>query len=108
MVSFMVRCWRERIRTIAFKDLAASTTLAAGDRVEVQGHIQSTEWQDQGGNKRSGWQVIADEIHIADDTDSRQQEQSRPPARQEAHQPDLFPAKRLDTCEQHQYQGGPF
>jgi len=86
MVAFTVLCWRERVRTVAFKALAEQTDLSTGDRVEVRGHIQSTEWQDKDGNKRSGWQCIAHEISRPDDTD-RQQEQPRPPRRQqEAHQ----------------------
>ena len=109
MISFTVRCWRETIRAIAFKELAEQTELTRGDRIEVRGHIQTTTWTDKQGQLRSGWQCVASEIRItADDTD-RQQEQPRPPARQEqAHQGNLFPERRQDTNARFQYQGGPF
>lgn len=109
MISFVVRCWKERVRVVAFRDLAEQTTLAAGDRVEIVGRVQGTEWQDKDGNRRSGWQVIASEIHIADDTLDQQHEQPRPPARQqEAHQGNLFNEPRQDTNARFQYQDGPF
>ena len=109
MVAFTVLCWRERVRTVAFKALAEQTDLSTGDRVEVRGHIQSTEWQDKDGNKRSGWQCIAHEISRPDDTD-RQQEQPRPPRRQqEAHQGEMFPEERRPvTGSQFKYTEGPF
>lgn len=110
MVAFTVMCWKERIRTVAFKDLAEKTDLAAGDRVEVRGHIQSNSWTDQNEQQRNGWQVIAHEIRRADDTAAdRQQEQPRPSARQQpARQPELFPNHRPDTGARFQYEGGPF
>jgi len=58
MVSFSVMCWKERIRTIAFKALADQTELSPGDWVEVRGHIQSTSWTDKHGQLRTGWQCI--------------------------------------------------
>ncbi|KGO35173.1 hypothetical protein JT06_03835 [Desulfobulbus sp. Tol-SR] len=75
MVALAVMCWRERIRTVAFKSIAEQTTLNPGDRVKCRGHIQSTSWTDQNGQQRTGWQVVAHEIHRADDTD-RQQEKT--------------------------------
>lgn len=72
MISFVVRCWKEKIRVVAFKTLAEETELSRGDRVEVRGHVQSNSWTDQHGQQRSGWQVIADEIRRTDDTDTRQ------------------------------------
>ncbi|MGW8158413.1 MAG: single-stranded DNA-binding protein [Desulfoprunum sp.] len=108
MVAFTVMCWRERIRTVAFKSIAEQTTLNPGDRVECRGHIQATSWTDQNGQQRTGWQVVAHEIHRADDTD-RQQDQPQPPARQQpAHQPELLPDRRPDTGEQFKYTDGPF
>ena len=77
MISFTVRCWKETIRTVCFKELAASTELTRGDRVEIVGRVQTTSWTDQQGQQRSGWQVIADEIRRADDTLDRQVEAPR-------------------------------
>ena len=71
MVAFTVLCWRERIRAVAFKDMAEQTELAPGDRVECCGHIQSTSWTDQNGQQRSGWQVIAHEIDKANEDRDR-------------------------------------
>ena len=108
MVAFLAMCWKERIRIVAFKDLAEQTKLAAGDRVEVSGHVQSNSWTDKQGQPRSGWQCIASEIIIAANDNDQQQEHPRPPAWQESHQGNLFPDRRPDTCKRHQYTGGPF
>ena len=109
MVAFLAMCWKERIRIVAFKDLAEQTELTPGNRVEVRGHIQTTAWTDQNGQQRTGWQVIAHEITRADDA-GQQQEQRRPPRRQhESQQGNLFPDRRRpDTGKRHQYTGGPF
>ncbi|MBB5347185.1 single-stranded DNA-binding protein [Desulfoprunum benzoelyticum] len=110
MVSFSVLCWKERIRNVAFKALAEQTELSPGDRIEVRGHIQSTEWQDKDGNRRTGWQVIAHEISRAENMTGLNQGQPTPPARlQPARQSGMFPEERRpDTNEQFSYQGGPF
>lgn len=110
MVSFSVMCWKERIRTVAFKALAEQTELSPGDWLEVRGHIQSTSWTDQHGQQRTGWQVVAHEIHRAD---CQQPEQlpprPSPPARpQPGRQPELFPDGQPDPGERYQYEGGPF
>ena len=109
MIAFTVMCWKERVRCVAFKSIAEQTNLAAGDRVECRGHIQSNSWTDQNGQQRTGWQVIAHEITRADDA-GQQQEQPRPPRRQhESQQGNLFPDRRRpDTGKRHQYTGGPF
>jgi len=108
MATFTVMCWKERIRTVAFNNIAEQTELAAGDRVDVRGHIQSTEWRDKDGNKRSGWQCIAHEITRPDDTD-RQHDQPRSPRRQHLpRQSELLPDRQPDPGERFQYEGGPF
>lgn len=62
MVTFRLRCWQEIIKVVAFKELAASLTLADGARVEVKGRIQSTSWQATDGTWHNGFQVVAREI----------------------------------------------
>ena len=47
MCAFSVRCWKERIRVVAFKTVAEETMLSPGDRVEVRGAIQSTQCRQQ-------------------------------------------------------------
>lgn len=59
MIRFALRCYRERAHVVAFKDLAATTMLRPGDRVEVTGFIQTTKWTDNEGNARTGWQIVA-------------------------------------------------
>lgn len=92
MISFIVTCWREKIRAVAFKELAKQTELAPGDRVEVRGSIQSTSWTDQTGQQRSGWQVIAHEINGA----SEETMQGAPQV------------EKSDPLKQYAYQDGPF
>ena len=58
MIRFTIRCWKELIQVVAFKE-QAGVRLREGERVEVKGHIQSTRWTDKDGNARSGFQVVA-------------------------------------------------
>lgn len=62
MVRVLLRCYRESVSVVAFKDLAKDTDLAPGDRVEVRGNIQSTSWTAPDGTRRQGWQVVSDYI----------------------------------------------
>lgn len=62
MIRFGLRCYREIAQVVAFKDLATTTFLRPGDRVEVTGRIQSTQWTAQDGTARSGWQIVAQAI----------------------------------------------
>jgi single-stranded DNA-binding protein len=102
MVSFSVMCWKERIRTIAFKALADQTELSPGDWVEVRGHIQSTSWTDKHGQLRTGWQCIAHELHRADCQQPDQlPPRTSPPARQQS-------GRQPDPGELFKYTDGPF
>ena len=65
MIRFTLRCWRELIQVVAFKE-QAGVRLREGERVEVTGYIQSTRWTDKDGNARSGFQVVAKGIFYAD------------------------------------------
>ena len=62
MIRFALRCWKEWATVVAFKDLALTTMLRPGDRVEVTGHIHSTQWQAKDGTVRQGWQIVAKTI----------------------------------------------
>lgn len=59
MIRFALRCWRERIQIVAFKELATTTMLRPGDRVEVEGRIQGTQWSAPDGTRRTGFQIVA-------------------------------------------------
>ena len=62
MIKASVRCYKELFTVVAFKEVAESIRLSIGERVEVNGRIQSTAWTDKDGNKRYGFQVVATEI----------------------------------------------
>lgn len=62
MIRFALRCWKEWATIVAFRDLAAQTTLNRGERVEVTGRIQTTQWTDKEGTPRTGWQIVAQTI----------------------------------------------
>ena len=66
MIRFTLRCWKELIQVVAFKE-QAGVRLREGERVEVKGYIQSTRWTDKDGNAKSGFQVVANKgIFYAD------------------------------------------
>ena len=120
MVRAMVRCYRETLQVVAFRDLAEDTDLQAGDRVEVRGRIQNTSWTAQDGSRRYGWQLIAESITLIDETQPGAQlagetqppapapptrPRPAPPARQKA-----TPRRMFDqgAANEHDFQGGPF
>ena len=41
MVKALVRCYKETVQVVAFRDLAEDTDLQAGDRVIVDGNIKA-------------------------------------------------------------------
>ena len=59
MIRFALRCWRERIQIVAFKELATSTMLRPGERVAGEGRIQGTQWSAPDGTRRTGFQIVA-------------------------------------------------
>ena len=59
MVRFTIRCWKERMQIVAFKELATCTMLRPGERVEVEGRIQGTQWSAPDGIRRTGFQIVA-------------------------------------------------
>ena len=65
MIRLTVRCFKELFTVVAFKELAETTRLNAGERVEVRGRVQSNTWADRDGNKRYGFQVVATDIGAA-------------------------------------------
>jgi single-stranded DNA-binding protein len=58
MVQFRIQCWRETIRCVAFKELANQIVeyYQTGDRIELRGRIQSSNWE-QDGAKVYSYQV---------------------------------------------------
>ena len=61
MISFKLKCWKEIIKVVAFQELAESTTLTDGDRVEVVGKLQSSnfEFEDR---KYNSFQIVAESV----------------------------------------------
>ena len=117
MIKALVRCYKETVQVVAFRDLAEDTDLQAGDRVEVRGRIQSTSWTGQDGVKRYGYQLVAESITLdgaeAAPPADRQEHQPTPPsprpapsARQKAEQQ----RRMFDPAAPgpNDYQGGPF
>ena len=92
MIKASVRCYKELFTVVAFKELAESTILTIGERVEVKGRIQSTAWTDKDGNKRYGFRVVATEI--GPDTEGGRETRPQAP-----------PPEREGVME---YSGGPF
>ena len=92
MIRFAFRCWKEAIHAVAFKDVAAQTTLAPGDRVKVRGRVRGTSWQDSEGNQRGGWEVVADEITASPSERQAQPQQQAIPLRRQAERPGVMAA----------------
>lgn len=77
-------------RVQAWNKLAENITdsLRKGDRVLVHGRIESRDWEDRDGNKRTSWEITADEVGASlqwatvsiQRASSGQQRQSRGPA----------------------------
>lgn len=63
MISFKLKCWKETIRVVAFKDLAEQTKLSDGDRAEVVGRLESSnfEYEDR---KYNSFQIVATGIDL--------------------------------------------
>ena len=68
MIKELVRCYKETVQVVAFRDLAEGTDLAPGDRLEVAGKIQNTSWTAQDGSRRYGWQLVAEAITLIGET----------------------------------------
>ena len=92
MIKASVRCYKELFTVVAFKELAESIRLSIGERVEVNGRIQSTAWTDKDGNNRYGFRVVATEI--GPDTEGGRETRPQAP-----------PPEREGVME---YSGGPF
>ena len=89
MIKALVRCYKETVQVVAFRDLAEDTDLQAGDRVEVRGRIQNTSWTAQDGSRRYGWQLVAESITLDGETQPGAQltGETQPPAQQPAPPP---------------------
>ena len=117
MIKALVRCYKETVQVVAFRDLAEDTDLQAGDRVEVRGRIQSTSWTGQDGVKRYGYQLVAESITLdvaeAAPPADRQEQQPTPPPPRPAPPARQKPAQQRRMFDPaapgpNDYQGGPF
>ena len=63
MITFTLKCWKEMIKVVAFKELAEETGLHDGDRVIIKGRLQSSSWEYEGTRYHS-FQVVADKIEM--------------------------------------------
>ena len=66
MITFKMKCWKELIKVVAFKEAAETATFNNGDRVKIKGRLQSSSWEYEGVKYR-GFQIISDEIEILED-----------------------------------------
>ena len=99
MSSFRLQCWRENIRCVCFNEVAEKAlTFADGDRVEIKGKVQSSNWQKDDGTKVYSYQVNVAKIG-PDGENSQEHEKPHSPAR-----PGQPPTPEHD----YEYQGGPF
>lgn len=64
MCKALLRCYKESVAVVAFREVAEQVALNPGDRAEVRGRIQSTSWTGQDGVKRYGWQIVAESITL--------------------------------------------
>ena len=117
MIKALVRCYKETVQVVAFRDLAEDTDLQAGDRVEVRGRIQNTSWTAQDGSRRYGWQLVAESITLdgaeAAPPADRQEQQPTPPPPRPASPARQKPAQQRRMFDPaapgpNDYQGGPF
>ena len=98
MSSFRLQCWRENIRCVCFNEVAEKAlTFADGDRVEIKGKVQSSNWQKDDGTKVYSYQVNVAEI--GPESESREGKGKPTSAR-----PEQPPIPEHD----YDYQGGPF
>ena len=59
MTSFKLKCWKETIKVVAFKENAID--LINGSRVEITGKLQSSSWEYEG-QKYHGFQIVAESV----------------------------------------------
>lgn len=61
MITFKLKCWKEQIKIVGFKQLAEETNLIDGARVQVAGRLQSSSWEYEGAKYHS-FQIVAEKI----------------------------------------------
>ena len=112
MIRFALRCWRERIQIVAFKELATTTMLRPGERVEVEGRIQGTQWSAPDGARRTGFQIVARSIRPEQTANTRRlsasQKHSRKGDMDQRRLPGASTTWSKDRPGVMVYQGGPF
>lgn len=77
---FEVVCWRQGAEYIAKYG-------KKGDTVVVSGRMQSRDWEDKQGNKRTSWEIVADEVTVVS---SKQPAAEPTPAQNQPHMPSAY------------------
>ena len=108
MARFRAEVGKDRLAVIVFNELAERLDLAAGDTVNITGRLQGTSWTGQDGDKRYGWQVVAEQV---EHTDRRRSSAPPPPPTRPApptrhgNQVRMFNSADPGPFD---YEGGPF
>lgn len=77
---FEVVCWRQGAEYIAKYG-------RKGDTVVVSGRMQSRDWEDKQGNKRTSWEIVADEVTVVS---SKQPTTEQAPVQNQPHMPSAY------------------
>lgn len=77
---FEVVCWRQGAEYIAKYG-------RKGDTVIVSGRMQSRDWEDKQGNKRTSWEIVADEVTVVS---SKQPTTEQAPVQNQPHMPSAY------------------
>jgi len=88
---------------VAWKRLAeiCGEYLTKGKQVYIEGSIRSRQWEDQSGNKRTGYDIVAREMKmLGSKGDSERSATERPPAQSAAapaapREPDEMPSSEI-------------
>ena len=106
MTSFRLQCWRENIRCVGWGEIAGQMlSFRDGDRVEIAGKIQSSNWSKDDGTKVYSYQVIVDEIKADTGSQDQGKERTKPKCRIPTNKPE--PPQQQNRNE-YDFQGGPF
>lgn len=74
VASFTIACERDREKNADFIDCVAwrhtakfvSKYFHKGQLVAVSGRLQSRKWEDRDNNKRTSWEVVAENVYFAE------------------------------------------
>ena len=104
---------KDRLAVIVFNELAERLDLAAGDTVNITGRLQGTSWTGQDGGKRYGWQVVAEQVEQAVQSDRLPPPPPAPPRAPTARTPPAKQGRQVRMFSgaapgPFDYDGGPF